>query len=107
MQKKGIAHRIHQEAGISEEEAAKLLDLIFELFKSTLQQGEPIGIHAFGKWTVRSKLPREGRNPRTGEAMMISARKVVTFRASDQLKAEVNAVRTEQQEPEGLQPKGK
>ena len=62
MRKTEIAKRIHQEAGISEEEAATLLNWVFDLFKATLQKGEPITILGFGKFTVRSKLPRKGRN---------------------------------------------
>ncbi|HKO30696.1 MAG TPA: integration host factor subunit alpha [Nitrospiraceae bacterium] len=98
MQKKDIAKRIHQEAGISEEEAATLLDRILELLKATLQKGEPIIISNFGKFTVRSKSSRPGRNPSTGEAIMIAARRVVTFYASAILKAEMNPVQTEKQE---------
>jgi integration host factor subunit alpha len=107
MEKSTIAKRIHEAAGISESKAATLLDWILEFLTTTLQKGEPIAIQAFGKWTVRSKLPRKGRNPRTGEAMLISARKVVAFRPSAHLKAEVNAVQAEEQEPEGRLPKGK
>jgi integration host factor subunit alpha len=91
MRKLDIARRVHQEAGISEEEAATLLEWILELFKTTLQKGEPITIPGFGKLTVRSKLPRKGRNPATGEAMMISARRVVTFRPSASLTTEMNS----------------
>jgi integration host factor subunit alpha len=91
MRKTEIAKRIHQEAGISEEEAATLLNWVFDLFKATLQKGEPITILGFGKFTVRSKLPRKGRNPRTGEPIMISARRVVTFRAGPHLKTEINS----------------
>jgi nucleoid DNA-binding protein len=87
-----IAHRIHQEAGISEEEAATLLDWILELFKATLQKGEPISIAKFGVLTVRSKASRNGRNPKTGQPLIISPRRVVTFRASTQLKIAVNAL---------------
>jgi integration host factor subunit alpha len=97
MRKAEIAERIHQQAGISEQEAATLLDWILELFKTTLQKGEPIAIPNFGKFTVRSKPPRLGRNPRTREAIMISPRRVVTFRASSLLKAQMNGVGTETQ----------
>jgi integration host factor subunit alpha len=82
MQKIDIARRIQQQAGISKEQAARLLDWILELFKTTLQVGEPIIISGFGKFTVRHKHSRRGRNPRTSEAVMISARRVVTFHAS-------------------------
>ena len=87
-----MAERIHQQVGISERDAVMLLDWILELFKTTLQKGEPIVIPNFGKFTVRSKPSRKGRNPATGAALMIPARRVVTFRASSQLKAEMNAV---------------
>ena len=91
MRKLDIARRIHQEAEISEEEAAALLNWVLELFKSTLQKGEPIAIHEFGKFTVRSKLPRTGRNPRTGEAVIIPSRRVVSFRPSLLLRAAVTS----------------
>jgi nucleoid DNA-binding protein len=57
MQKMEIAHRIHQGAGISEKEAAALLDWFLTLLKTTLQQGESISISNFGKFSVRSKTP--------------------------------------------------
>src|SRR6185295_12329138 len=100
MRKIDIAHRMHQEAGISEQEAASLLDGILELFKSTLQKGEPLAIPKFGTFTVRSKASRRGRNPRTGEELMISSRRVVIFHASAQLKADVSAVQAEMQDAE-------
>jgi integration host factor subunit alpha len=78
------------DTGISEEQAARLIEWILILFKSTLQRGEPIVITNFGSFRVRSKRPRRGRKPRTGEEVMISSRRVVTFRASPDLKASVN-----------------
>ena len=92
MQKKDIAHRVHQEAGISEDEAASLVDWLLELLKTTLRHGEPLVIHNFGVFTVRNKAPRKGRNPKTGQPVIISSRRVVTFRASAHLKGEVNSV---------------
>lgn len=95
MQKKDIAVRIHQEAGISGEEAATLLNWILEFIKATLQQGKRISIQNFGVFTVRKKASRNGRNPRTGQPVIISSRKVVSFRASSRLKAEVSFVPSE------------
>ena len=89
MRKLDIAKRLTGQVGITEREAVALLDGILDLFKATLRKGEPITIPNFGKFTVQSKAPRRGRNPRTGEEVMISPRRVVTFRASAQLKAEV------------------
>jgi integration host factor subunit alpha len=91
MQKIEIAKRIHQEAGISEEQAARLLDWILQLLKITLQNGERIIVSNFGSFRVRNKPSRRGRNPRTGDEVMISARRVATFSASPELKAYVNA----------------
>ena len=98
MRKIDIAHRMHQEAGIPEEQAAMLVDWVLDLIKSTLQKGEPVAIAKFGVFMVRSKAARPGRNPYTGAALMISSRRVVVFRASDQLKAEVSAVEAERKE---------
>jgi integration host factor subunit alpha len=58
---------------------------------STLQRGEPIIITGFGRFTVRMKQPRKGRNPSTGEVIIVPGRKVVTFRPSALWKAELNA----------------
>ena len=92
MDKADIARHIHPQAGISETESAKLLECVLELLKTTLKEGQPIVIAGFGKFTVRNKLPRQGRNPRTGEGVMISARRVVSFHPSLRLKTEVNSV---------------
>jgi integration host factor subunit alpha len=106
-QKIEIAKRIHQEAGISEEEAAMLLNWLLELFKSTLQKGESISVTKFGVFRIRRKSARKGRNPKTGKEVMIPPRRVVTFHASFHLKNEVNAVPVEPQEMVGLLPEGK
>ena len=100
MRKLDIARRIHQQVGISEQEAATLLDWILDLLMSTLQKGEPIVIQNFGTFAVRAKAPRKGRNPQTGEELIISPRRVVIFRASPQLKTDVNSVQTEPQDAE-------
>ncbi len=91
MQKADIARQIQQQARISKEDAASVLERILALLKTTLQGGEPIIISGFGKFTVRNKRPRPGRNPRTGETIMISARRAVTFHASLPFKAEIGS----------------
>ena len=98
MDKRDIARHVHQHAGISETQAATLLDWVLDLIKTTLQAGEPIAISGFGKFAVLRKRARPGRNPRTGEAIMITARRVVTFHPSLVLKAEVIGVPAEGQE---------
>ena len=98
MQKAAIARRIHQQAGILEYKAAKVVDWILGLLKATLEAGEPINIQGFGKFRVRSKRARPGRNPQTGEPVTISARRVVTFHPSLVLTTEVNSVAVEREE---------
>jgi integration host factor subunit alpha len=91
MRKTDMALRIHQAAGIPEKEAAALLEGILELLKATLNNGESIAIFGFGTFMVRGKGPRPGRNPRTGEKLTISARRVVSFRPSQVFKEYVNS----------------
>lgn len=98
MTRADIAIRIHEQLGIPIEEAGKALDQILELFKIILQSGESIMIAGFGKFTVRNKRARPGRNPQTGEAIEISARRVVSFQASREFKREINTPSTEEQE---------
>lgn len=98
MKKADIAIRIHQQAGISLEEAARLLDHILEFIKTTLQGGDSITISGFGKFTVRNKHARPGRNVRTGETIMIPARRVVTFKSSLEFKREINSSSADKQE---------
>ncbi|MGC4096701.1 MAG: integration host factor subunit alpha [Nitrospira sp.] len=93
-----IATRIHQQTGISIEEAAEVLDQILEFIKTTLQSGESIKIDSFGKFTVRNKRARTGRNPKTGEAITISARRVVTFQPSLLFKKEINSPSADERE---------
>lgn len=91
MTKIDIIDRIHQKIGLSKKEASEVVELIFETIKSNLEKGEKIKISGFGNFVVRSKRPRIGRNPQTGEEIEISARKVLTFKPSQVLKKVVNA----------------
>ncbi len=95
MTKVDIAMRIHQETGIPLEESVRVLDWILGLLKTTLQNGESIAIAGFGKFTVRQKHARPGRNPKTGEALTISARRVVSFYPSPLFKGAINSLSTE------------
>jgi len=99
MRKKDLARSLHQQGGISQTEAVELLDRILELIKSTLQKGEEIVISGFGKFTVRNKRARQGRNPRTREECVIPAHRVVRFYPSKLFKAAVAAVGQESKEP--------
>ena len=77
--------------GFSKKEAADIVELVFETVKETLGRGEKIKISGFGNFDLRDKNQRPGRNPKTGEEIPISARRVVTFRPGQKLKARVEA----------------
>lgn len=87
--KADIVERVYKEAGFSKKEAADLVDLVFKIIKDTLSKGEKVKISGFGNFSIRDKATRVGRNPQTGEAMEISARRVLTFKPSQVLKEDV------------------
>ncbi len=76
--------------GLSRGQAKGFVDAVIEEIISALAVGEDVSIHGFGKFAVREKPERPGRNPKTGISAPISARKVVTFKASEHLKAEAD-----------------
>lgn len=76
--------------GFSKKEAADLVDLVFETMKETLGRGEKIKISGFGNFVLRDKRQRQGRNPQTGEPIVISERRVLNFKASQLLKQALN-----------------
>jgi len=83
MTKADIARIVYQRhGGISNREAARLVEIIFEQIKSTLGGGEKVQITGFGTFLVRQKRQRRGRNPQTGEEMLIKPRRSVVFRPS-------------------------
>lgn len=69
----------------------EILEILLEEVKHKLEIGEEVKISGFGKWVVREKRPRPGRNPHTGKKIEITARKVVTFHPSDKLRTLVNS----------------
>ena len=91
MTKADIVEALYEKIGFSKKEAADLVELVFDTIKGTLSQGQKIKISGFGNFVVREKRSRIGRNPQTGESIEISARRVLTFRPSQVLRAEVNA----------------
>jgi integration host factor subunit alpha len=101
MTKVDIAKQVQEVVGSSQQEAERLLEQILELLKSTLQAGNDITVAGFGRFRVRSKNARVGRNPRTREEITIPARRVVTFQASPLLKEYVNAISTPRQPDNG------
>ena len=87
--KADIVERVYKEAGFSKKEAADLVDLIFKVIKDTLARGEKVKISGFGNFSIRDKATRMGRNPQTGDAMPISARRVLTFKPSQILRDDI------------------
>jgi integration host factor subunit alpha len=90
MTKGDIVERIYERVGFSKKEASEVVESIFELIKSRLEQGEKVKISGFGNFVVHQKRPRKGRNPQTGEEITISGRKVLSFKASPVLKKSMN-----------------
>ena len=88
--KADIVEKVYETIGFSKKEASELVELVFSELKKTLQSGEKIKISGFGNFVVRGKNERIGRNPQTGEQIKISARRVLTFRPSQVLKAMLN-----------------
>src|SRR6266498_5232202 len=77
--------------GFSKKESADLVDLVFETMKETLGRGEKIKISGFGNFVLRDKRQRQGRNPQTGDPIIITQRRVLNFKASQILKQALNA----------------
>lgn len=90
MTKADLVDVVHAKVGFSKKEAADVVELIFDTIKEVLESGDKIKISRFGNFEVRDKHSRVGRNPQTGEAIEISARRVLTFKASPVLKQALN-----------------
>lgn len=90
MTKADLVESIYDRIGFSKKESSDIVEMIFDAMKDTLEKGEKIKISGFGNFVVRSKRPRMGRNPQTGQEIEISARRVLTFRPSQVLKQALN-----------------
>lgn len=88
--KADIAQKIADECGFLKGEATEIFERLLHIIKTNLIAGEDVMISNFGKWAVRSKLARRGRNPQTGESIVLDARRVVTWSYSPVLKRAVN-----------------
>ena len=86
-----IAEALFNQLGLNKREARELVDLFFEEIRAALATGELVKLSGFGSFDLRDKNQRPGRNPKTGEEIPISARRVVTFRPGQKLKARVEA----------------
>ena len=94
MTKADLVENVYLKTGFSKKESAEIVEMVFDIMKNTLESGDKIKIAGFGNFVVRPKRSRVGRNPQTGRVIMISERRVLTFKPSQVLKSALN-------EPEG------
>jgi integration host factor subunit alpha len=91
MTKADIVEKIQAGTGMTKNESAEMMEEVFSIMKSTLEQGENLKISGFGSFVVKQKNDRRGRNPQTGETITISARRVVIFKPSTILREAINS----------------
>ena len=85
-----VVNMLNEQIGFPKVECIRIVESFFDIIKSELDKGNPVMISGFGKWTVKAKRERKGRNPHTGEVLSIKARKVVTFSPSAVLRDDLN-----------------
>ncbi len=90
MTKADVVRIICEKMGFTPKESTEMVDQVFGILKETLEDGKKIKMSGFGNFVVRQKRPRKGRNPKTGEEMVISGRRVVTFKPSNVLRKALN-----------------
>jgi len=90
MTKADIIESIYEKVGLSKEDSSRIVELVLESLKETLEKGEKVKVSGFGNFVVRAKRSRRGRNPQTGDEIQITARKVLTFKSSPILKKALN-----------------
>ena len=84
-----LADLLFDQIGLNKRESKDMVDAFFDLISERLAQGQDVKLSGFGNFQIRTKAPRPGRNPRTGELIPIEARRVVTFHASTKLKEQI------------------
>ena len=87
--KAALAQAIVDEIGLNQRETKELVDLFFGEIKNTLEQAEVVKLYGFGNFIVRDKASRPGRNPKTGEAAMVTARRIVAFKPGQKFKKQI------------------
>jgi len=90
MTKADIIESIYDEVGLSKQDSAEIAETFLDIIKETLENGENIKLSGFGGFNIRDKRARRGRNPQTGEPMTITPRRVLTFKASNVFREELN-----------------
>ncbi|MDA8429816.1 MAG: integration host factor subunit alpha [Geobacteraceae bacterium] len=90
MTKADIVEKVAEKCGISKKDSIDMVESVFSVLKTTLENGEDIKISGFGKFEVKNKHERKGRNPQTGESIIIDARRILSFKPSTILKESIN-----------------
>ncbi|MBM4128559.1 MAG: integration host factor subunit alpha [Nitrospira sp.] len=90
MTKADLVDAIFEKIGLSKKEAQEIIETLFDTMKQTFIEGESVKLTGFGTFNVRKKTSRKGRNPKTGEDIEITPRRVITFRPSNELKSAVD-----------------
>ena len=99
-----LAEMLFDQVGLNKREAKDMVETFFEEISAALVRGESVKLSGFGNFLLRDKPQRPGRNPKTGEEIPISARRVVTFHASQKLKAQIDASRRQGRDDRALPP---
>ena len=90
LKKDNLIQSLYDQCGLSKQKSKVLVETTFELIKKSLESGEDVLITGFGKFCVNGKRQRRGRNPATGDDMMLRARRVVTFKCAGKLRSKIN-----------------
>jgi integration host factor subunit alpha len=90
MTKADLVESVYVKTGFSKKESAEIVEMVFDLMKTTLEEGEKIKIAGFGNFVVKDKATRRGRNPQTGDEIKITSRRILTFKPSQVLKGAIN-----------------
>ncbi len=88
--KRNMIDQLSQNLNMTIPESARIVEGFFDIIKSELEEGNPLMISGFGKWTVNEKKARRGRDPQTGEKITIEPKRVISFRASKKIRGTVN-----------------
>lgn len=91
LKKDDIVSRVYELTGMSKTESRQAVEALFEIMKEKLERGEDVKISGFGKFQVKEKKARRGRNPRTGENMTLQERRVLVFSTSPVLREKINS----------------
>ena len=85
-----IAEQVHNQLGRNKKESARMVEALFEIIKESLEEGKDVMISGFGKFSIRERGERTGRNPLTGDPIVLPTKKVVTFKCSGKLREKIN-----------------